>query len=114
MIINDVFDKKQTIINYKVKDLLGMLSEDRLTLRETNKVQVRMIRKYIFDNILTEQIYMPPIVAMLKDGDLSDGKPYELTIIDGSQRMKRYLRLVWRFLRQFLAKMRRKERKDLT
>lgn len=88
MLINEIFEKKQTIVNYKVKDLLKMLSENRLTLRETNKVQVRMIRKYLFDNILTKEIYMPPIVAMLKKGSLSDGKPTQLTIIDGSQRLK--------------------------
>ena len=88
MIINDVFNKRQTIVNYTLKELLEMLGNDRLTLRETNKIQVRMIRRYIFDNVLSEQIYLPPIVARLEEGSLDDGKPVRLSIIDGSQRVK--------------------------
>lgn len=65
-----------------------MKADDRLTLRETNKVHVRMIRRYIFDNILTKNIYLPPIVAMIEEGSLEDGKPKKLVIIDGTQRMK--------------------------
>lgn len=88
MITHDVFSKKQAIVNYKVKELLQMKADDCLKLRETNKVHVRMIRRYIFDNILTKNIYLPPIVAMIEEGSLEDGKPKKLTIIDGTQRMK--------------------------
>ena len=88
MIINDVFTKRQTIIPYKLEEIIQMLSEGRLTIRETNTTQVRMIRKYIFDNIETDQIYLPPIVARLVEGSLDDGKPTKLSIIDGSQRIK--------------------------
>lgn len=87
MIINDVFEKKQTIITYPLKELLQMLSDGRLTLRETNNVQVRAIRKYILDNLLKEQVYLPPLVAMVEEG-LEEGVPDRLILIDGSQRMK--------------------------
>ncbi|MEK5071445.1 DNA sulfur modification protein DndB [Sporosarcina sp. FSL K6-1508] len=88
MIISDVFEKRQTIVIYTLQELLNMLEDNQLTLGKTNKVQVRMIRKYIVDNVLTEQIYLPPIVARLEGGSLDDGKPTQLTVIDGTQRMK--------------------------
>lgn len=88
MIINDVFTIRQTIITYTLEELLHMLLENRLVLRETNTSQVRKIRKYLFDNNETDQIYLPPIVARLEEGSLEDGKPIKLSIIDGSQRIK--------------------------
>lgn len=88
MIISDIFEKRQTIVIYTLQELLTMLEENRLTLRKTNQVQVRMIRKYIVDNILTKQIYLPPIVARLEEGSLDAGKPNRLTVIDGTQRVK--------------------------
>lgn len=88
MIINDVFTIRQTIITYTLKELLHMLLENRLVLRETNTSQVRKIRKYLFDNNETDQIYLPPIVARLEEGSLEDGKPTKLSVIDGSQRIK--------------------------
>lgn len=88
MLINDVFTKRQTIINYPIKVMLQMLTDKELTLKEINKVQVRMIRRYILDNLLTEQIYLPPIVARLKEGSLfTDSKPTQLIVIDGTQRI---------------------------
>lgn len=88
MIIDQVFEKRQTIITYKAKELTGMVADHRLTLREVNKGQVLLIRRYILDNIISGQIYLPPLVARLKQGSLDDGKPNELMIIDGTQRMK--------------------------
>lgn len=88
MIIEQVFEKKQMMVSYTLNELTEMLAEGRLFLREVNKGQVLQIRRYVVDNILEEQIYMPPIIAMLPSGALHDGKPTELKIIDGTQRMK--------------------------
>ena len=88
MIINDVFTIRQTIITYTLEELLHMLLENRLVLRETNTSQVRKIRKYLFDNNEKDQVYLPPIVARLEEGSLEDGKPTKLSMIDGSQRIK--------------------------
>lgn len=88
MIISEVFSKRQTIITYRLEEILQMLSEGRLVLRETNTTQVRMIRKYLFENIETDQIYLPPIVAKLEEGSLDEGRPTKLSIIDGTQRIK--------------------------
>lgn len=93
MIIEKVFEKKQTIMTYTVEELTEMLQNERLILRETNKVQVRMIRKYIIDNIMTGDIYMPPLVALVSDGRLLDEKVQSLIIIDGSHRLKALLQL---------------------
>lgn len=88
MIINEVFTKRQTMITYRLEELLQMYTEGRLVLREINIVQVRQIRKYLFDNIEAGQVYFPPIVAYIPNGSLDDGKPKELHIIDGTQRLK--------------------------
>lgn len=88
MIIEQVFEKKQMMVTYMADELAAMLEDGRLVLREVNKGQVLQIRRYILDNILEEQIYMPPIIAMLPEGSLDEGKPAKLTIIDGTQRMR--------------------------
>ncbi|WP_153720934.1 DNA sulfur modification protein DndB [Sporosarcina cascadiensis] len=93
MIIEQVFEKKQSMVIYTANELAEMLDEGRLVLREVNTGQVREIRRYILDNILEEQIYMPPIIAMLPEGSLDEGKPKKLTIIDGTQRMQALTRL---------------------
>lgn len=87
MIINEVFTKKQAIVNYPVKELVAMLSEGRLQVRNKNQLQIRKIRNYIFDNVLADGIYLPPLVAALEEGELSQGKPSRLSIIDGTQRI---------------------------
>lgn len=74
-------------MNYTVKELVAMLAEGRLKVREKNQLQVRKIRNYIFDNVLTDGIYLPPLVAYMEEGKLEDGKPLCLTIIDGTQRI---------------------------
>lgn len=88
MIVNEIFAKRQTIVVYTVKELTKMLDDQRLVLREVNAGQARMIRRYILDNVIQEQIYLPPIVAAIESGSLADGRPDSLIIIDGSQRMK--------------------------
>lgn len=90
MIIHDVFEKRQAVINYPIDELLQMLSEGRLVLRRQNKEQIRMIRNYIFDNILTEQIYLPPLVAYMEEGSLDDGRPDRFIIVDGTQRLRAF------------------------
>ncbi|BAQ10195.1 hypothetical protein OXB_1724 [Bacillus sp. OxB-1] len=88
MIIHPVFSKKQTMITYPLEELLQMLKEEQMILRETNQVQARAIRRYIFDNIMDEQVYLPPIVAYVEEGELIKERPVRLHVIDGSQRME--------------------------
>ncbi|MBU8878066.1 hypothetical protein BGM26_03550 [Bacillus sp. FJAT-29790] len=88
MIINNVFTKRQSFITYTCKELLAMLVDGRLQLRETNQLHVRGIKKYLFENASTEEIYFPPIVAAVENGKLDNGKPKKMNIVDGSLRLK--------------------------
>lgn len=88
MFINEVFSKKQTIVTYTVQELTDMLERGQLVLREANKLHVRKLRKYVVSNILSRQIFLPPIVAMVLEGSLEDGRLDKLFIIDGTQRLK--------------------------
>lgn len=93
MIVNEIFSKKQTMVVYSVKELTDMLENERLALREVNEGQARMIRRYILENVVQEQIYLPPIVAAIERGSLEDGRPDSLIVIDGTQRMKAFSQL---------------------
>lgn len=86
MNISDVFSKRQTIATCTIQELLSLIKNGQIELREVNKLHVRAIKKYIVENVLNEQIYFPPIVASVKS--LGNNKPLELTIIDGNQRLK--------------------------
>ncbi|MDQ0155455.1 DNA sulfur modification protein DndB [Robertmurraya andreesenii] len=85
MIVNDVFSKRQSIATYTLEELSNLIHHGQVKLRDVNKLHVRAIKKYILENVLTEQIYFPPIVANVDY--LGSEKPQELTIIDGSQRL---------------------------
>lgn len=91
--IYQVFEKKQALYVYPLPELLQMLEEDKLILRETNKVYVRQIRNYIVENVEGAAVYFPPVVAMIVEGHLGEERPQALTIIDGSQRLKAFTSL---------------------
>lgn len=91
MIVNDVFSKRQSIATYTIEELSTLIKNGQVKLREVNKLHVRAIKKYILENVLTEQIYFPPIVANV--ACLGDGKPLEFTIIDGNQRLKAFCQI---------------------
>lgn len=114
MIINEVFTKRQTITTYTLDELLKMLKENRLILREVNPEQVRMIRRYLFDNILTSQIYLPPIVAYIEEGCLDDGKPTKLFVIDGTQRIKALSQLEGQVIKAVASDIEEEQKKGFT
>lgn len=91
MIVSDVFTKRQSIATYTLNELSTLVSSSQITLRQVNKLHVRAIKKYILENVLTEQIYFPPIVANVSY--LGTEKPQELTIIDGNQRIAALCRM---------------------
>ena len=65
-----------------------MIESGQVTLRDVNKLQVRALKKYLFENISSEQIYFPPIVANAESLNPEEGKPVRFTIVDGTQRLK--------------------------
>ncbi|MED3552741.1 DNA sulfur modification protein DndB [Cytobacillus praedii] len=85
MIISDVFSKRQSIATYTVNELSVLINNGQVKLREVNKLHIRAIKKYILENVSSEQIYFPPLVATV--AYLGTEKPQELTIVDGSQRL---------------------------
>ncbi|MFS0575483.1 DNA sulfur modification protein DndB [Sporosarcina sp. 179-K 3D1 HS] len=111
MIIHDVFEKKQMILNFKIMDLLQMLSDQRLTIRRQNKEQIRMIRNYILDNLPTQQVYLPPLVAYT-DETLEDGRPpTRLHLIDGTQRLQAFVELDAYVNRSFMSEDEEEQKK---
>ncbi|MGN7178243.1 DNA sulfur modification protein DndB [Cytobacillus sp. SAFR-174] len=93
MIVHDIFTKRQTFIALPVSELVKMHKEKKLILRDTNQLQVRRIKKYVFSNAAGGEIYMPPLVAAAEKGMLGGQTPGGLRIVDGSHRMKALLQL---------------------
>ncbi|MBG9587081.1 DNA sulfur modification protein DndB [Cytobacillus firmus] len=93
MIVHDIFTKRQTFIALPVSELVKMHKEKMLILRDTNQLQVRRIKKYIFSNAAGGEIYMPPLVAAAEEGMLGGQPPGGLRIVDGSHRMRAILQL---------------------
>ncbi|WP_251551239.1 DNA sulfur modification protein DndB [Neobacillus muris] len=91
MIVNDIFSKRQSVATYTIQELSLLIKNGQVNLREVNKLHVRSIKKYILENVLTEQIYVPPMVATVDK--LENEKPLELTIIDGNQRLKAFCQI---------------------
>ncbi|MFJ5717524.1 DNA sulfur modification protein DndB [Neobacillus sp. NPDC093127] len=91
MIVNNVFSKRQSMATYTIQELTTLIQNGQVKLREVNKLHVRAIKKYILENVLTEQIYFPPIVAATDN--LGPDKPFELFIIDGNQRLKAFCQI---------------------
>ncbi|WP_462413745.1 DNA sulfur modification protein DndB [Neobacillus sp. Marseille-QA0830] len=91
MIVNDIFAKRQTITTYTIQELSALIKNGLVKLRVVNKLHVRAIKKYIIENALTGQIYVPPMVATVDK--LGKDKPVELTIIDGNQRLKAFCQI---------------------
>ncbi|MDR6999688.1 DNA sulfur modification protein DndB [Neobacillus niacini] len=91
MIVNHIFSKRQSIATYTIQELSSLIKSGQVKLREVNKLHVRAIKKYILENVLTEQIYIPPMVANVDS--LGTDKPKELTIIDGNQRLRAFCQI---------------------
>lgn len=85
VILNDVFSKRQLIATYSITEISALVHDGQVKLRHLNKLHVRAIKKYILENVVTEQIYFPPMVANVTC--LGSEKPLELTIVDGNQRL---------------------------
>jgi len=100
MIVHDIFTKRQTIVTYTINELKQMYDDGTLKLKEVQQHQVREIKKYITENAAGGQIFFPPLVANAEVGALlKDRKPTQLSIVDGTQRIKAFLQL-----EEFIAK----------
>jgi DNA sulfur modification protein DndB len=91
MIVCKIFNKLQTIVHYSISELIAIYSAGKMDLREVSQQRVRDIKNYLIENTLGENIFFPPLVASVKEGKLSEGKPKCFTMIDGSTRMKAFV-----------------------
>ena len=88
MITDTVFSKIQGVAAYPIDELAGLVNRGKVTLREVNKLHVRSLKKYILENVESEHIYFPPLIANVEEGSLANSQPESLTIIDGTQRLQ--------------------------
>ncbi|MGQ3479458.1 DNA sulfur modification protein DndB [Paenibacillus sp. TY11] len=82
-------DFKQSIELFKIKDLLKYVAEDKVKFFDVSQTRIRAIRNYIVENILNNEIYLPPlVVARYSEGE-NENDPFSegLTIIDGNGRL---------------------------
>lgn len=77
---------RQLMYIYSVEELSDMMKNNCIQLREVSQPQVRQIREYLFENATARHIYLPPLVASVKE--IKGGKPEKLTMIDGNKRIQ--------------------------
>ncbi|WOV84747.1 DNA sulfur modification protein DndB [Sporosarcina jeotgali] len=88
MLTASVFTRKQGIAVYRLDELIERVEDGRIELRHESKHQIKMIRRYMLDNVASGQVYFPPIVARVEVGALAEGRPEQFSVIDGTQRLK--------------------------
>lgn len=93
MIVNQIFTKRQTILSYSLKELNQMYAQEQIKIRAVSQHRVRAIKKYILENAEDDNIYFPPVIACVKEGELNGGKPNNFVIIDGSTRMRAFFQI---------------------
>ncbi|MBD7938355.1 hypothetical protein H9655_15075 [Cytobacillus sp. Sa5YUA1] len=85
--------KEHKIVVYPLLTLIQMVKEEQIKLRETSQKYVRNIRMYISDNIASQEIYLPPLVATTEPTEFTHYLPRKLVLIDGVHRLKAYCQL---------------------
>lgn len=93
MVLNELSAKRRTMELFSLTDLVNLYKNGQIEIRETQQVRVRFIKRYLLSNVIEENIYLPPLVANMKKGIREDLDTIELSIIDGSQRMKAFVQL---------------------
>ncbi|MGE6375952.1 DNA sulfur modification protein DndB [Peribacillus muralis] len=93
MILSELDRKRRTIVSYSIMELVDMYRDGQITTRDTNQLRVRSIKNYLLENALTNQIYLPPLVANCREGNLTLTEAARLTMIDGSQRIAAFAQL---------------------
>ncbi|MBN6886104.1 DNA sulfur modification protein DndB [Cytobacillus horneckiae] len=81
------------IVIYSIVELIKMIQDEKVEMRDTSQLHVRKIKKYLFDNATSKEIYLPPLVATTDKNQFARTKPIKLLIIDGSHRLKAFSQL---------------------
>ncbi|MBO0998463.1 hypothetical protein IOC57_11990 [Bacillus sp. SD075] len=95
MVLSELDRKRRTMVSYSIIELVHMYRNGQIATREINQLRVRSIKNYLLDNAVTKNIYLPPLVANSREGTgiTPNGKPIELSIIDGTQRIAAFAQL---------------------
>lgn len=93
MIARELGALKRSMELFTVHDLINMYKKGQILLRESSQYRVRLIKNYLSENALTGNIFMPPLVANIRKGQLTNKSDVQLSIIDGAQRMKAFVQI---------------------
>ncbi|WP_285767279.1 DNA sulfur modification protein DndB [Peribacillus sp. SI8-4] len=93
MILSELDRKRRSIVSYSIMELVDMYRNGQIATREINQLRVRSIKNYLLENALTNQIYLPPLVASCREGTFSVKEAAQLSIIDGTQRIVAFAQL---------------------
>ncbi|MBY0099426.1 hypothetical protein [Mesobacillus maritimus] len=82
---------KQDIFYLSINELIHMVEGGRIKLKETSQPHVKSIKDYILRNLETKHMLLAPLVGHQENGSLRCNG--DITIIDGSHRLKAYVQL---------------------
>lgn len=105
-----VFRKKPTTINYSIVELVTMLGTEKLEVGTANQAQIQEIQHSLFDKVLANQFCLAPLVASSEKEKLAEGKPTQLKIIDGTQRIEALSQVINRVTDKITSKSKEERR----
>ena len=76
-----------------ISNLINGILNGKIILREVWQPHVKEIKQYILTNIERQQICFPSIVAHMDEGSLNSELNGQLSIIDGSHRLKAFIQI---------------------
>lgn len=88
---NMTTQNRQRMYVYSIRELIDMMNNNFVQIREVSQPQVREIRNYLLENAMSRHIYFPPLVASVDK--LNSEKPMKLKIIDGNKRIQALFQL---------------------
>lgn len=84
---------KQDMVYIPLNELITRVLRGRIRLREINQPHVKVIKTYILSNLENKKVFLPPLVGHLEHGSIAQCLDGEISIIDGSHRLKAYVQI---------------------
>ncbi|MCM3585007.1 hypothetical protein M3182_04505 [Mesobacillus maritimus] len=76
-----------------VPELTHLFSEGKIKLREVCPAHVKSLKHYILNNLEQQQVFLSPLIAHVDEGNVHEWKKENLSMIDGSHRIKAIVQL---------------------
>lgn len=105
-----VFRKKPATIYYSIVELVTMLGTEKLEVGPADQAQIQEIQHSLFDKVLVNQFCLAPLVASSGKEKLAEGKPSQLKIIDGTQRIEALSQMINRVSNKITSKSKEERR----